>query len=681
MADRYWVGGTASWDGTAGTKWAATSGGPGGETVPTSADDVFFDANSTGTVTIATGNTGAKSINCTGFTGTLTGTAGISVAGSITLVAGMTYTHTGTVTFTGTGTLITAGKTFSGITVNAAGITLTLGDALDISTRTINITKGSFDTANYSVIAGFLSSSVFPFNTRSISLGSSTVTLSGGFNVINFALSTNLTFNAGTSEIILTSNSAYISGGGRTFYNVSFTSTSAKGVTITQSNTFNNITVDPATSITGRNRIFFLFNQTINGTFSCQGNSPRERSMIVGGTYNQITLTVNSLLADYCDFQNIAITGAAAPASPVNAGNAGNTNGITYPSAKTVYRVGTDTTWAGSASWALTSGGTGSNDNFPLPQDTAVIDNSTTLTGTLTTDSSYNMSTLDCTNRTNSITLSHSSTYWFGSYKLGSGVTVIVSGVQYFIGYGNHGILTAGKNIPFVLDIDREGLNLKLEDAYTSTSYVQLRAGTFDADVYNYTGSGFRGSGVGSNTQRIVYMGSGLWTLTGGIAWEAVTALTVVKETANILLTGTFTTSFNTAGESYNKLTIGTSSSSFVLTLGTTSDTSAGSFTEIASTSTVAYRIALAYPVNITKWTAKGSSGNLLTLNSSVAGTRRNITLTEVTDGIDYMSIKDIGETSGNKFYAGNNSTDGGNNLNIYFTDAPKGSGNMFMLF
>ena len=30
MADRYWVGGSATWDNTAGTKWSTTSGGPGG---------------------------------------------------------------------------------------------------------------------------------------------------------------------------------------------------------------------------------------------------------------------------------------------------------------------------------------------------------------------------------------------------------------------------------------------------------------------------------------------------------------------------------------------------------------------------------------------------------------------------------------------------------------------------
>ena len=45
MPSRYWVGGTASWDATAGTKWAETSGGAGGFSVPTISDDVFFDAD------------------------------------------------------------------------------------------------------------------------------------------------------------------------------------------------------------------------------------------------------------------------------------------------------------------------------------------------------------------------------------------------------------------------------------------------------------------------------------------------------------------------------------------------------------------------------------------------------------------------------------------------------------
>lgn len=42
--DLYWVGGTGSWNDEA--HWSLSSGGPGGECVPTPIDNVFFDANS-----------------------------------------------------------------------------------------------------------------------------------------------------------------------------------------------------------------------------------------------------------------------------------------------------------------------------------------------------------------------------------------------------------------------------------------------------------------------------------------------------------------------------------------------------------------------------------------------------------------------------------------------------------
>ena len=71
MANRYWVGGTASWDATAGTKWATTSGGAGGASAPGTSDAVFLDATS-GAVTVTLGaNASVASVNQTGFTGTL----------------------------------------------------------------------------------------------------------------------------------------------------------------------------------------------------------------------------------------------------------------------------------------------------------------------------------------------------------------------------------------------------------------------------------------------------------------------------------------------------------------------------------------------------------------------------------------------------------------------------------
>jgi hypothetical protein len=197
MANRYWVGGTAAWNGTAGSKWALTSGGAGGQAVPTSADDVFFDAASTGTVTISLGNTGAKSITCTGFTGTLTGTSAISVSGSVLLVAGMTYSYTGIMSILATGTITSGGKTLRDTIVNGAGITVTLGSALTFgTTNTFTLTQGTIDLNGFTLSTGIFSSN--NSNTRSIVFGSANIALtcSTGDNdtALAMATATNFTY-------------------------------------------------------------------------------------------------------------------------------------------------------------------------------------------------------------------------------------------------------------------------------------------------------------------------------------------------------------------------------------------------------------------------------------------------------------------------------------------------------
>ena len=74
MADKYWVGGTANWDGTAGTKWAATSGGLGLLTVPTTADDVYIDSGSGAVTVTVNANVACKSLNFVSPSGSFTGT-------------------------------------------------------------------------------------------------------------------------------------------------------------------------------------------------------------------------------------------------------------------------------------------------------------------------------------------------------------------------------------------------------------------------------------------------------------------------------------------------------------------------------------------------------------------------------------------------------------------------------
>lgn len=139
MASRYVR--TAGGSYSAAATWASTSGGTDSVAVPTSADDVFLDANS-GQLTIDAASA-AKTFNCTGYTGVLTHNAFIlTVSGNITLVAAMTYTPlaTSTITVAATGTLTTGTKLLPLVILNT-GITVTLGDNLSfMASKVISLT-------------------------------------------------------------------------------------------------------------------------------------------------------------------------------------------------------------------------------------------------------------------------------------------------------------------------------------------------------------------------------------------------------------------------------------------------------------------------------------------------------------------------------------------------------------
>lgn len=205
MANRYWVGGNATWDATAGTKWALTSGGTGGQAVPTASDAVFLD-NGTGhgNVTIATGYTAVcASLNCTGYVGTLSSassTGNLSVSGSMTLVSGMTMSVTGTISLLATGTLTTGGKSLDNLTISGSGITVTLGSALTV-TNTLTLTRGTLTTSgsNYALnCAAFSSSGSFA---RTLNLNASTMTISGTGTAWTTATSTSFTLSGTGSTI------------------------------------------------------------------------------------------------------------------------------------------------------------------------------------------------------------------------------------------------------------------------------------------------------------------------------------------------------------------------------------------------------------------------------------------------------------------------------------------------
>lgn len=668
MADRYWVGGTGSWDGTAGTKWSATSGGAGGASVPTSADDVFFNAASgAAVVTIAAGNIGARSINCTGFTGTITGTAAISVAGSVTLAAAMTYTHNSTVTFTATGTLTTAGKTFSGVTVNGAGITLTLGDALNISTRTLTITQGTFTTANFNVTAGdIVSTGVI---VRAMNLGSSTVVLSG---TGPFRPSgSNLTFNAGTSNIQLTSSVITSFGGALTFNNVSFTGTSVASRTIVDVNTYNNLTLS-GPSAAGTVTYNMSNRQIINGTLSTTGTAGNRRVRITSDTYgiSQI-LTINSTpsLVDV-DFIDTIVQGTAAPISGTRIGNLGGCTGITFSAPKTVYwnPPGGTTIWAGDG-WAATSGGTPNTDNFPLVQDTAVIDNSSAgSTILINTGSQIPIGTLDASTRTTAFTINFNQAGTvYGNFTLGSGISLTGLSALTFSGRSTQTITSAGKSFSCPIVVDTYGGIVTLADALSMGSQtLTVTNGTFNTANFNLSA----GRLVSDNTNvRTIILGSSTVSLneTIPIIISTITNLTFGAGTSQINITGPGPT-IQSGGLTFHNVSLTETGSNVTAITGSTN-----TFNNLSVTAPTSAIKTLSIQSNQTvtgTLTVVGASPiRRIFLRSDTFGTSRTLSVgTLVGTDCDFRDITIAGAAAGT---APTRAGNAGNNSGITFP-APK---------
>jgi hypothetical protein len=660
----YWV--TLAGGNWSGNNWAASSGGAAStDNFPLAQDTATIEntgLNTSATVTMNNVITYTGSVDMSTRTNamTLSLSSGYEIYGNWTNGSGTTLSGAQTLTFSGrnTQTITSAGKTFSGgITVDSYGGSVELADALNIGSNTLTITNGTFDTKNYNVTASSLSSS--NSNVRTITLGSSTVTLSLSGAAFTFLISTNLTFNAGTSQINLSAVNPTFSGGGQTFNNVAYTSTAGTTLVIQGSNTFNNLTVT-APSTAAITQYSITANQTITGTLTVAGATAVRRIFVRSDTLGTTrTLTVGTLSATDCDFRDITIAGAAAGSSPTRAGDCGGNSGITFPAAKTVYwNLAGAQNWSATA-WAPSSGGTPDINQFPLAQDTAVFDEAAgSVTGTITINAAWNIGTFDASLRTSAMTLTGSIAVQFsvyGNWSFGTGVTVTNnSNACRFLGRSASTITSNGVTTPWEIYIESPFGQVSLSDALVCSSSIYVTFGTFDAVTYNVTCLRFDFT---TNTgPKTIKMGSGVWTITGtsNIWLAASTNVAFYKNTADIVLSSTSTSArqFSGNGLSYNKLTIGGTTGTSTLTI-----TGDNQFTELASTKTVAHTIALGTTTQtFGKWTVTGTVGNVVTLTGT--GTA-HILAGACTSGIDYLAMGSIGfaATSPGEFYAGANST------------------------
>ncbi|CAB5223816.1 hypothetical protein UFOVP393_12 [uncultured Caudovirales phage] len=537
MANRYWVGGTGTWNTTSTANWSTSSGGPSGASVPTAADSVFFDQSGTYAVTC----TGA--LTCLDFTvsaGTVTIAQGsnptFSIRGSLFLIAGTVWSASGNIAFAATSTgntITTNGVTLSGVVqFTGTGGGWTLGSALTGGSA-VSISQGSFDSAGFNITCSSFNSQ--GTSVRSVSLGASTVSVSSFGSIVTFT-STGLTFDAGTSTLSVGSSSAQVALGGLTWYTVSFASTNGSSFSIQGSNTFFNL-VFAGRATPGISGVLFDNTQTVTGTLTIgAGATAACRTFLQSstiGTQRTLNCAGVAAIADV-DFRDIAFAGGVSlPITGTRLGDCKGNSNITFDASKTVYcAAAASANWgtSGAGIWSATSGGSADATMFPLAQDVAVITATTPSSGsTIAFNLPYNIGTLDMSART-AATLIINNTFvvtFYGDYIGASGVSLSASTTRSFAGRVLQKITSAGVASASSVTVNSPGGTVQLQDALTitGTGLTTLLWGTLELQSYTLTtGSvdALNGSGVrtlATGTGRIVcaglFYGASSLTITG----------------------------------------------------------------------------------------------------------------------------------------------------------------------
>jgi hypothetical protein len=533
---------------------------------------VFFnDASAAGTFTVTIDIAGAVCANfdASGITNaarkmTLTGTTSVgllSVNGSWTNPTSTYFAWTawtaGGVTFTATGTVTTNAVGFAAsFNISGSGITVTLGGAFSQVFGNTGLVNGTFDTSSVSNYSFTTSGTILisaNTNTRSLNLNASAISIA-----VNYTDSSTggFTLNAGTSTITCSAVSPTFAGGGKTFYDVTFSSTAISSITITGSNTFNNLTFAArAAAGVGVAGLAAGTTQTINGTLTTNSGSsatPERRLLFYSTTItSQATMSVAAVSLTNTDFRDIAASGAASPFTGTSLGNTANNSNITFTTAKTVYwSLLAGGSW-NAAAWATSSGGTPAAANFPLAQDTCIIDDSGLTAGnTITYSTNIQIGTI-FSSRTAAWTFACAALVpsIYGNFTLDANVTFTGTNVILFISTGGAQTITTN-GVPFPAAVTVVGGLFSLADNITmgSTRTFTLTSGTLDLN--NKTLSTGIFSSSNSNTRSVAF-GTGNITLTGsGTVWSTATS-------TNFSRTGTPTV--NVSNNSASATTVSTS--------------------------------------------------------------------------------------------------------------------------
>jgi hypothetical protein len=410
--------------------------------------------------------------------------------------------------------------------------------------RSLQVRGGSINTNNQTITG--LGIYVESVNGGILTLGSSTLNIT----LFGVNISVISTINLGTSTITTTGRTLTISAA------ASFTNTSSTincgSVACTAVTTGSLGTINDTSSATGgtvsiiRGSLtctnYVLSPRTSAGvsTFSLEGsltcttsfssnNSAIQNRVFIGDITNaqQSTLSAPTRTVNNVDFFQVIASGGGTW-SGANLGDAGGNSGISFAAGRNLYwNLAGAQNWNANA-WATTSGGTPSTANFPLAQDTAVFDNSSTITGQISNTVSWSVGSIDMGGRTTAMSFSPGIFRIHGSWTNGAGTSIIGTTALQFFGGTPQTITSAGKIFANPITVISSS-TLTLSGALTITNTFTLQLGTLNLNSNTLTANTFN---FNNTNVKAIQFGTGNITLPSS-------GTTIIGNGTNFSYTGT----------------------------------------------------------------------------------------------------------------------------------------------
>ena len=418
-------------------------------------------------------------------------------------------------------------------------------------------------------------------------------------------------------------------------------------VTVTLNATCADLTITPE-PIAGVTQFAVDNGFVITGTFSTSGTAGNQRVWFRSSTYGlmrDIQIATIGTVTDV-DFRDIRVTGAGGTLSGTRIGDLRGNSGITFSTPKTAYwNLAAGGTWVDNA-WAATSGGGVNTDNFPLAQDTAVIENTGLNSAAnifLITSIPY-LGSMDMSSRTVAFTLVMAPIAVYGNWTNGSGVTFSGGNIITFSGRNTQTITSAGKTLSFPVTVDTYGGTVELADALNIGGQTFIVTnGTFDTKNYNVTAGNF----ISNNSNvRTINLGSSTVTISGDVTFTTSTNLTFNSGTSSITFTSSAVT-FNAGAQTFYNVSFSSTNSS-TYTINQSNTFNSLSITAPAAAGLRQVSFAGDQTITGTLTVAGASPVRRIFVRSNTIGTTRTLTVNSLSaTDCDFRDITITGAAAG----------------------------------